>query len=257
MNGLRSELLKYKRTFMGKLIVFAPAFFAVYGVVIMFYMQNDQAVAAGNTSMSWESLLALIFNWWSFLFLPLGAALFATMAAAQEKKAGNYRALRTRNISPVEIWVNKIAGMASYSLISTFVLVIITLVTGYLTANGLPPLAQIIEAALVCWISMLALFPIQLWAATCGGIFLSMGIGFIGMVVGVVVAPLPLWFIMPWSWATRMMCPIVGIHPNGLILEAGNPLLNFSVVPAGILLSLIAATLLTLLTAAWFKHREV
>lgn len=26
MNGLRSELLKYKRTFMGKLIVFAPAF---------------------------------------------------------------------------------------------------------------------------------------------------------------------------------------------------------------------------------------
>lgn len=52
----------------------------------MFYMQNDQAVAAGNTSMSWESLLALIFNWWSFLFLPLGAALFATMVAAQEKR---------------------------------------------------------------------------------------------------------------------------------------------------------------------------
>lgn len=257
MNGLQSELLKYKRTFMGKLIIFAPVFFAVYGVVIQIYMQNDQAVAAGNTSMSWEALLALVFNWWSFLFLPLGAALFATLVAAQEKKAGNYRALRTRNISPIEIWVNKIAGMAVYSLISTFVLVIVTLITGCLTVKGFLPLTQIIEAALVCWISMLALFPIQLWAATRGGVFLSMGMGFIGMVVGVVVAPFPFWFIIPWSWATRMMCPIVGIHPNGLILDAGNPLLNFSVVPVGILLSLIAATLLTLLTAAWFKHREV
>lgn len=257
MNGLKSELLKYKRTFMGKLIIFVPVFFAVYGVVIQIYMQNDQAVAAGNTSMSWEALLALIINWWSFLFLPLGAALFATMVAAQEKKAGNYRALRTRNISPIEIWVNKIAGMAVYSLISTFVLVIVTLITGCLTAQGFPPFTQIIEAAVVCWISMLALFPIQLWAATQGGIFLSMGIGFIGMVIGVVVAPLPFWFIMPWSWATRMMCPIVGIHPNGLILETGDPLLDFSVVPVGVLLSLVVAMLLTLLTAVWFKHREV
>ena len=147
--------------------------------------------------------------------------------------------------------------MAVYSLISTFVLVIVTLITGCVTVKGFLPLTQIIEAALVCWISMLALFPIQLWAATRGGVFLSMGMGFIGVVVGVVVAPLPFWFIIPWSWATRMMCPIVGIHPNGLILDAGNPLLNFSVVPVGILLSLIAATLLTLLTAAWFKHREV
>lgn len=37
-------------------------------------------------SWSWESLLGLVFNWWSFLFLPIGFALFATLVAIQEKK---------------------------------------------------------------------------------------------------------------------------------------------------------------------------
>lgn len=38
-----------------------------------------------SSSWKWESLLALIFNWWPFVFLPLGYALFAALAAAQEK----------------------------------------------------------------------------------------------------------------------------------------------------------------------------
>ena len=34
MNALQSELLKYKRTFMGKLIVFFPVSFAAYAFIM-------------------------------------------------------------------------------------------------------------------------------------------------------------------------------------------------------------------------------
>ncbi|MCM0736383.1 hypothetical protein NMF83_14525 [Clostridioides difficile] len=84
MNALQSELLKYKRTFMGKLIVFFPVSFAAYAFIMQStLMQNP---LSQTTSWAWQNLLALIFNWWSFLFLPIGFALFATLVAFQEKK---------------------------------------------------------------------------------------------------------------------------------------------------------------------------
>lgn len=41
MGGMQSELLKYRRTFMGKLIVFIPIFFAVYALVVQATMMNN------------------------------------------------------------------------------------------------------------------------------------------------------------------------------------------------------------------------
>ena len=81
MGGMQSELLKYRRTFMGKLIVFIPIFFAVYALVVQATMMNNPL--SETSAWTWESLLALVFNWWSFLFLPLGYALFAALVAAQ------------------------------------------------------------------------------------------------------------------------------------------------------------------------------
>lgn len=257
MKGLSSELLKYKRTFMRKLIVFIPLFFTVYSLFISIMMKHPLAEANGNTSLDWTSILALIFNWWPFLFLPLGYALFAVLVTAQEKKAGNYRALRSHDVSPAKLWIDKIAGMAIYGLLATVVLVIVTSAVGLITASNSFPIGRILAGAITCWVVSLVLIPIQLWAATCGGIFLSMGIGFVGMIIGVITAPKSFWIACPWSWATRLMCPIIGIHPNGTILSAGDSLLSSSVVPVGIIISLIAVTMLTFITAVWFTKKEV
>lgn len=258
MNGLRSELYKYKRTFMGKLIVFIPIFFAVYASVIQIIMKNNSlAEASGNTSADWIMILALVFNWWSFLFLPLGMALFAGLAAAQEKKAGNYRALRSHNISPVRLWVNKIIGMAVYSLLSAIVLFIVVIVTGACISTGVIPLGKIAAGCMACWFTSLTLIPIQLWLATWGGALVSFGAGFIGMIIGVLAAPTEYWIAIPWSWATRLMCPIIGVHPNNLILEANSPLLNSSVIPMGIMVSAVIFLLIAALTGVWFSRREI
>ena len=149
MKVLSSELLKYRRTFMGKLIVFFPLFFAVYALVLSILMQNPLAEAQGNTAISWRTLLASVFNWWSFLFLPLGYALFAALVASQEKKAGNYQALLSRNVSPAALWVSKILGMAVYALLSSCVLILVVTMTGSIGAEGVLPAGKILAGSLV------------------------------------------------------------------------------------------------------------
>ena len=137
MNGLRSELLKYKRTFMGKLIVLVPVFFAGYALIMQATLMKHPL--SQNRSWMWDNLLALIFNWWTFVFLPLGFALFAALAAGQEKKSGNYRALRSRNVSPMLLWIYKVAAMAVYSLLSAMVLTIAAILAGVLAKSGAIP----------------------------------------------------------------------------------------------------------------------
>ena len=87
--------------------------------------------------------------------------------------------------------------------------------------------------------------------------FASMGVGFAGLTVGMFVVKKSWWFVIPWSWGTRMMCPVLQLAPNGVMLEAGDPLLDTSVLPVGIILSIAAFFAVTGLTALWFQRREL
>lgn len=258
MKSMFSELIKYKRTFTAKLIIFIPVFFAVYSIVINYIIENNaQAASNASVASSWNVFLALVFNWWTFLFLPLGMGLFGGLVALQEKKAGNYRVQRSHDISPLKIWINKVFGMAIISFMSSIVLILSIIVSGLLTEKGAMPLRQIITAGLLCWLVSLVLIPIQLWIATMSDFLLSIGIGILGTFLGVMVAPTSYWIVCPWSYATRLMCPIIGVHPNGVVLDSSNPLLDTSVIPLGIIVSIVVLTLAVCLTGFWFSRKEL
>jgi len=53
------------------------------------------------------------------------------------------------------------------------------------------------------------------------------------------------------------MSPVIGVHPNGVLLDPGDPLLDPSVIPAGIAASLLFLAAGSALTAFWFAGREV
>lgn len=258
MNILTSELLKYKRSFMSKLVVFSPLFFGLYALITAYVMSTSKlAQEAGNTSASWKGFLALVFNWWPLIFLTLGMALFSVLVAAQEKKAGEYRILCSRNIPVIQIWMGKIAGMAAITLASSFVLILVVIGSGLLIAEGAVPVNTILKAAILCWIGALPLIPLQLWASVYKGMFLGMGMGFTGMAAGVLLAPESLWFMCPWSYALRLMCPVIGIHPNGTYLLKGDALFQNNTILMGVLLSLTTFSLFTVVTGIWFARREV
>ncbi|MNO03291.1 hypothetical protein D3C81_2239470 [compost metagenome] len=77
------------------------------------------------------------------------------------------------------------------------------------------------------------------------------------MFAGVYAAPGPNWIYIPWSWPLRLMCPVAGVHPNGVLLPAGDPLLDPSVIPIGIAVSLLFFVCSSWLTGLWFARREV
>lgn len=246
MGMLRAEMLKYKRTFMAKLVIFIPLFFAAYSLVTSYLVPG---------SYDWNGILVMSFNWWPVTFLPLGYGLFAGMVANLERKAGNYRVLKGEVLAPRRIWLGKILGMALIAACSSAVLVLGDLICGMLQGD-VPPLGVMLLAALLCWIATLALIPLQLWLATWAGMLASIVCGAVGMIVGVLLAPTKLWLLCPWSWASRLMAPTVGVHPNGIVLQDGDPLLNAGVIPLGLVVSLAVFVLLSVLTAQWFARRE-
>ena len=247
MQVLRAELLKYRRTFMVKLVVGIPLFFAVYSLVTTYLLPM---------AYNWNGILVLSFNLWPVTFLPLGYGLFAGMVAGHERKAGAYRALKAEAGAPQRIWLGKIGGMMVVSALSSLVLVAGDLVCGVLQGD-VPPVQVVAVAALLCWVTTWALIPLMLWMSTWGGMLLSLVIGIFGAAAGVLLAPTNLWLYCPWSWATRLMCPVIGVHPNGTILPQGSPLFDAGVIPVGLGVSLAVFVVLTFFTAQWFARREV
>lgn len=250
MNILQSELLKYKRTFTRRLILFAPLFF-------IFVALPQKMFMPANYLRPWQLILDLVFNWWPVVFIPMGLALFAALIASQEKKASNYRSLRTREISPARLWIAKIVIMGFHTLISTLVLIGATVISGLITGSGSIPWFKIVAGGFTTWIVSLAIIPLQLWMAVWKGTFASMAMGVFGLIAGVIAAAGPYWIYVPWSWTTRLMSPIIGVHPNGTLLESTSPLLDASVIPKGIIVSIVSLIIFTYITAGWFKKREV
>lgn len=159
-------------------------------------------------------------------------------------------------MSTTALWTGKIAVLAYHTLLSSCILMIAVLISGLATADGAIPWSTIVAGGLLMWLTSLSLIPIQLWAAAWKGTIFSMIVGLTGLIAGVLAAPEPHWVFVPWSWPIRLMSPVVGVHPNGVLMEENNPLRDPSVIPAGILLGIIAFILFTWITATWFKRKE-
>jgi ABC-2 type transport system permease protein len=250
LDWIRSEHLKYKRSFARRLVLLAPLFFLLIAI-------PQRWLIAPGAIKPWTLLLGQVYNWWPLLFMPLGTALMAALVELQEKKAGRYRNLRMHPVPPAGIWIAKVAVLAYYALMSTLVLMGAVLASGLLTAAGAIPWSSIVSGGLVIWLAALGTIPIQLWAAAWKGTLFSLLVGFLGMVAGVAAAPLPYWVFVPWSWPLRLMAPVIGVHPNGVLLDAADPLRDAAVIPVGIGLSLATVIVMTLLTSVWFGRREV
>lgn len=246
MTILRAEMLKYRRTFMFKLVVLIPLFFAGFSLVTSYLLPG---------ASNWNSVLVLSFNWWPVTFLPLGYGLFAGLVASQERKAGGYRVLCAETQRPGRIWLGKIGGMMVVSACSSLVLILGDLASGAFL-GAMPSPVVVCVAAAICWLTTLALIPLSLFLATWGGTLLSLAVGALGMIAGVLLAPTKRWLLCPWSWATRLMCPTIGVHPNGTILPQDSPLLDASVIPLGLAVAIATFAGLTAATTCWFARRE-
>jgi len=246
LNMIQSERLKYKRTFAKKLVYIAPFFFVLYAIITMPTINSE-----------YNYFEYTVFNWWPLIFAPLGTSLIASLSAMREKKSGNYRSLRCYDISIIRIWFSKIIVIAYYTLLSTIEFILLLIILKFILPNSISSATVVILASLTIWITSLAYIPIGLFFAERFGTVISIIVSVIGIVLGVVMASESYWMYIPWSWGMRLMCPIVGVHPNGVPLEKGSLLLDPSVIPMGIAISIVIFVLLSFVTAFWFSRKEV
>ncbi|WP_051624077.1 lantibiotic immunity ABC transporter MutE/EpiE family permease subunit [Clostridium akagii] len=240
INIIESEYIKYKRTFTRKLIIIAPIFCILMALC-----------------MPWKMFVQQAYSLWAVSIIPIGIALFAAIAGMQEKKAGNYRNLLVHNISPARIWIGKIIVMSINSLLSIIVLSVATIIIFPIVNKGGIPWTKILVGSSIMWLTSLAIIPLQLFVATLSGILGSMALGFLGLIAGIFASGKSYWMYVPWSYATRLLCPTLDVGTNGVPLQAGDPFLNASVIPVGIIASIISLVVFTCITALWFNKREV
>lgn len=250
VNFFRAEYLKYRRTFNRRLALFGPLLFLLLIIPGRF-------LSMPGSMGSWDILLAQAFNFWPVLFVPLEVAFMCSLAQTQETKAGNYRALRLHNIDPGRLWLAKIDVAAFHLLLASLTFMLAITLRGWLSGAGVLPWQKIVLNSLVIWWTSLPLIPLQMAAARWKGLAAGMALGLVGSVGGVLVAPTAAWWLMPWSWSLRLMCPLVGVHPNGVPLAAGDALRNAGVIWPGIAIAFLAFVAFIALTARWFSAQEV
>lgn len=238
---LQAENLKYKRTFIKKLIFLAP----VVTLIIAF--------------LSFSGVQSNAFNSWYMLILFGYISLMAALVNQKEEKKLNYQAVFTLPISLKKIWIAKNLVIAVYVLFSCIVLSVEIILGGLiLPITTTITIFHAFAAAVLIAITFLWQIPFCLFLAKKFGFMATLLINVCaGILLSISAAKTWLWWICPYSWAPRLMCADLGILPNGLSVEAGSNLLNPIVIPIGIILSLALFALLLVVTANWFKNQEV
>lgn len=240
-NIIKAEFLKQKRTMSSKLIFVFPIITLVMAFVL----------TAGMTNAYAES----VWNWWYVLLLPGMIAIVSYLSIMREKKNGYYN-IKTLPIEKRNLMLGKIAYLGILVLVSNAVLFAGAALGGAFLTTSVP----VVGAA----ITVLVLSIVQLWQIPLF-LFLSEKFGMVVeliaclfiTVLGTIVAPSGKWFLFLSAVPMRIVTPLLHVLPNGLRAQAGDPLLNASVIFPGIFIALVWFVVLTYLYLNWFEKGDV
>ena len=240
-NIIKAEFLKQKRTMSSKLIFVFPIITLVMAFVL----------TAGMTNAYAES----VWNWWYVLLLPGMIAIVSYLSIMREKKNGYYN-IKTLPIEKRTLMLGKIVYLGILVLVSNAVLFAGAALGGAFLTTSVP----VVGAA----ITVLVLSIVQLWQIPLF-LFLSEKFGMVVeliaclfiTVLGTIVAPSGKWFLFLSAVPMRIVTPLLHVLPNGLRAQAGDPLLNASVIFPGILIALFWFVVLTYLYLNWFEKGDV
>ncbi len=241
LNYIKAENLKCRRTFGKKNTYIAPI-----TVLLLAFL-----------SPLWYQACA--FNWWYLLILPGFIALSCYFVHQKEEKKLNYRAVFSLPIDLRKIWIAKNIMISMNLFIACVVLLIgINLVGIFFSrAHNIPVLNAVI-ATIIMVITSLWQIPLCLFLSKKLGAFgvILINVG-AGVIFSISMVSKSLWWLCPYTWTTRLMCPILGVLPSGLFAEPGDPLLNPNAIPIGIGMAILLFIILMLITTNWFKNQEV
>lgn len=237
---LKAEHLKWKRTFGKYLPVIGPA-------ITLF-----SALALGGMAKTFS---AGAWNWWYAALLPGTLAVMCYLCDSRDRK-NRYHSLKGLPVSGGKLMLGKVVYLSLGLSASNGVLFLGTAL-GDAVFGSTVSLGNGALAAVLLTLSFLWEIPLYLFLSARFGlfadIFASMVISF-GSVAA--VADKNCWWVFPSAIPVRLMCPVLGLHPNGLPLPDGSALCSTDVILPGVFLSLGWFLVCAGLLGLWFEKRE-
>ena len=237
---LFAEHLKCKRTFIQKITWLSPL--CMVGLIFLI----------GGMYFTYNG-----YNWWYIMIAPATASLMAIFMQRLEEKI-HYKGIFLLPISHSRIWKSKVFLLCIYFTI-TNMLHFAGITIGSLTVrttNSLPILSMFVSSVVIS-IANLWLIPFSMFLAKkvglLGTLLINLGLG---TVLEVLCVDKFYWWLCPYAYSARMMCPILHILPNGLIANSQDPLLHTNAIGIGIGFSILVFVGMLMLTTSWFAHWE-
>lgn len=250
MHYFQAECLKCRHTAAGKVVIMMPLVVMMLAAVMT---HNYFAVDS--------------YNWWYSMAGAGMAALVCGIVGGKDRKMKNH-AIWSLPCDLGSVWDAKILYGVCATGISSLVLTVSTVVVGQILKYGLkmtffvePSIGIQLLAWVVMWITFLWQVPLCMFLTQRIGLFptllLHMGI-YAGM--SWFVSLTPYYPLLPGAITSRMMCPVLGVLPNGLLAVEGSmtyspELMDGSSLWIGMLSALIWFVVLWRLGRKWYERQ--
>ncbi|MDD3415303.1 MAG: lantibiotic immunity ABC transporter MutE/EpiE family permease subunit [Lachnospiraceae bacterium] len=239
VNCIKSEFLKQKHRFPLKLLCIAP----IITIVLVLTLMGGNYFLEGT------------YNWWYTIILPGALSLIISFTISFEKRH-NRHGLLAVCVKKEELWIAQIITNICLLLLMNLMFSILIIMTGLFLRINIP-IGTVFEAGITLTITYLWQIPICMWLSERMGSIPAIVLSLLCNIgIGLHFAPTRLWFV-PFAIPARLMCPILKVLPNGLPIEASNPLSSVSVIWIGITITVILFMASTIITSFWFQYREV
>lgn len=240
-----AEMLKYKHSALPKLTLGMPLASVAMAAVLM---GNYFAVNS--------------FNWWYMGMYPGFLGLVGASIGLKERKKKN-QTIATLPVSMGRVWNAKVLVGLLYAFLGMIALTVFTMLVGPLLHHGLgvdfivqPTLKQQVIATFLLWLTSIWQLPFCMALSQRLGVFLTflvnLGIYMATAVFGALEATFYFW---PGALAARVMVPVLGVLPNGLLAVPGSVTYDPALLDAGAVLSGSVAALVWL-AVLWLLGRK-
>jgi len=194
------------------------------------------------------------FNWWYVFLAPVAISLICANVIEPDRK------LEWHNIDVLpykkgSTWDTKIIVGLCLLLAANIALLLITTIAG-LVYGQLYSVITGFLSIMILVISFAWMLPVGMFLTSRFG----SGVCFVVLLVlgfGGSLQPIAggnLWFL-PMALPARLMAAMLGVNPNGIMLEANSPLADTSVILPGLFISAVTFFVTYLFTRIWFAKK--
>ena len=243
LSYIKSENLKFKRTFSRKFIFLAPLIMSCFAYLISFSMPDSKKLYN-----------AMAYNWWALIFISFGPTLLCIFSILKDNKT--YEFLISRGISKEKFWFCKIIILSYYLFIANLFMFIFTNIINYLLFGSYHNILAQLSASAILFLVSICLVPINLIVQYKTSTIITVIFNFIGLILGIKLSVTSFWGFAPWGYALRLLCPVMGVQPNGLFLEESSFLWDGNVILPGIILCLSLFVIFTCIIISLSKLKN-